>query len=206
MMPIGVPRVPYRSPKEGGWQWVDIWNCLYRERIIFLTKALDEELGNQLVGTMLYLDSENKKDMQLYINCAGGEVVPSLALHDTMRHIGSDVATVGFGGAMGMSGFLLAVGKKGKRYSLPNTRIMMHHPSGAARGQASDIQNEARELVRVRDYTNSILAQATGKPADRIARDFNRNCWFNTKEAQEYGLIDTIIRPARTAILTGIEE
>eukprot|EP00193_Tetraselmis_chui_P002850 CAMPEP_0177769586 /NCGR_PEP_ID=MMETSP0491_2-20121128/10410_1 /TAXON_ID=63592 /ORGANISM="Tetraselmis chuii, Strain PLY429" /LENGTH=270 /DNA_ID=CAMNT_0019286623 /DNA_START=128 /DNA_END=940 /DNA_ORIENTATION=+ len=205
MMPIGVPRVPYRSQKEGGWQWVDIWNCLYRERIIFLTKPLDEELGNQLVGTMLYLDSENKKDMQLYINCAGGEVVPSLALHDTMRHIGSDVATVGFGGAMGMSGFLLAVGNKGKRYALPNTRIMMHHPSGAARGQATDIQNEARELMRVRDYVNSILSQATGKTSDRIARDFNRNCWFNTKEAQEYGLIDTVIRPARTSVLTGIE-
>lgn len=206
MMPIGVPRVPYRSPKEGSWQWVDIWNCLYRERIIFLGKAIDEELGNQLVGTMLYLDSENKKDMQLYINCAGGEVVPSLALHDTMRHIGSDVATVGFGGCMGMSGFLLAVGAKGKRYALPNTRIMMHHPSGTARGQASDIQNEARELMRVRDYVSSILAVATDKTTEKVARDFNRNYWFNTKEAKDYGLIDTVIRPARTAVLTGLEE
>ena len=112
MMPIGVPRVPYRTPREGGWQWVDIWNCLYRERIIFLSKAVDDELGNQLVATMLYLDSENRKDINLYMNCSGGEVVPCLALHDTMKHVKSDVGTVGFGGVMGMSGFLLAVGAK----------------------------------------------------------------------------------------------
>lgn len=201
MMPIGVPRVPYRTPKEGSWQWVDIWNCLYRERIIFLSKPVDDELGNQLVATMLYLDSENKKDMNLYINCSGGEVVPCLALHDTMRHIGSDVSTVGFGGCMGMSGFLLAVGKKGKRYALQNTRIMVHHPSGVARGQASDMNREAKELLRIRDYMDSILAQACGKPFDVVARDFSRNKYFDTKEAQEYGLIDQIVRPARSAVL-----
>ncbi|PSC70166.1 cullin 3 [Micractinium conductrix] len=201
MMPIGVPRVPYRTPKEGMWQWVDIWNCLYRERIIFLSKPVDEELGNQLVATMLYLDSENKKDMNLYINCSGGEVVPSLAIHDTMRHIKSDVGTVGFGGCMGMSGFLLAVGKKGKRYALQNTRIMVHHPSGAARGQASDINREARELLRIRDYMDSILAQATGQPFEKVAQDFSRNKYFDTNEAQEYGLIDEVVRPRRSAML-----
>jgi ATP-dependent Clp protease protease subunit len=201
MMPIGVPRVPYRTPKEGSWQWVDIWNCLYRERIIFLSKPVDEELGNQLVATMLYLDSENKKDMNLYINCSGGEVVPSLAIHDTMKHIKSDVGTVGFGGCMGMSGFLLAVGKKGKRYALQNTRIMVHHPSGAARGQASDINREAKELLRIRDYMDNILAQATGQPFDKVARDFSRNKYFDTAEAQEYGLIDQVVRPRRSAML-----
>ncbi|DBA75091.1 hypothetical protein WJX77_004427 [Trebouxia sp. C0004] len=201
MMPIGVPRVPYRTPKEGGWQWVDIWNCLYRERIIFLGKAIDEETGNQLVATMLYLDSENKKDLNLYINCSGGDVVPCLALHDTMRHIKSDVVTVGFGGCMGMSGFLLAVGKKGKRYVLPNTRIMLHHPSGSARGQASDIQNEAKELLRIRGYVNKMLAQATGKSIERVQHDFNRNYYFNTQEAKEYGIIDNIIKPPRSAML-----
>ncbi|KAK9814397.1 hypothetical protein WJX72_005299 [[Myrmecia] bisecta] len=201
MMPIGVPRVPYRTPREGGWQWVDIWNCLYRERIIFLGKAVDEELGNQLVATMLYLSSENKKDLNLYINCSGGEVVPCLALHDTMRHIAADVATVGFGGCMGMSGFLLAVGKKGKRYVLPNTRIMMHHPSGTARGQASDIENEARELMRVRNYVNKVLAQATAQPVEKIQHDFNRNKYFDTEEAKAYGLIDQVIKPPRTQAL-----
>jgi Clp protease len=110
MMPMGVPRVPYRNPKHNMWQWVDIWNCLYRERICFLSKAVDDELGNQLVATMLYLDSESKKDISIYINASGGDVVPCLALHDTMKHIKADVATVGFGGVMGMAGFILACG------------------------------------------------------------------------------------------------
>lgn len=180
---------------------MDIWNCLYRERIIFLSKAVDEELGNQLVATMLYLDSENKKDMTLYINCSGGDVVPCLAIFDTMKYIGSDVGTVGFGGCMGMSGFLLAVGKKGKRYALPNTRIMLHHPSGSARGQASDINNEARELMRLRNYVNQVLSQATGKPIEKIQFDFNRNKYFDTKEAVEYGIIDQVVRPLRTQTL-----
>ncbi|CAL5226195.1 g9031 [Coccomyxa viridis] len=201
MMPIGVPRVPYRTPQSGGWQWVDIWNCLYRERIVFLSKPVDEELGNQLVATMLYLDSENKKDINLYINCSGGDVVPCLALFDTMKYIGSDVGTVGFGGCMGMSGFLLAVGNKGKRYALPNTRIMLHHPSGSARGQASDIHNEARELMRLRNYVNRVLAQATGKPIEKVQFDFNRNKYFDTKEALEYGIIDQVVRPLRTQAL-----
>jgi len=202
MMPIGVPRVPYRTPREGGWQWVDIWNCLYRERIIFLSKPVDEELGNQLVATMLYLDSENQKPMNIYINCSGGEVVPCLAIHDTMRHIHSDVGTVGFGGCMGMSGFLLAVGAKGRRNVLQNTHIMIHHPSGAARGQASDMNREAKELLRIRDYMDMILASATGQPFDKVARDFSRNMYFDAKEALEYGVIDQIVKPARTAMLS----
>lgn len=201
MMPIGVPRVPYRTPKEGGWQWVDIWNCLYRERIIFLSKPVDDELGNQLVATMLYLDSENKKDMNIYINCSGGEVVPCLAIHDTMRHVKSDVGTVGFGGCMGMSGFLLAVGAKNKRSILQNTHIMIHHPSGAARGQASDINREAKELLRIRDYMDSILSEATGKPFDTVAKDFSRNKYFDAKEALEYGVVDQIVKPSRGAML-----
>ena len=109
MMPVGVPRVPYKG-KFRNWQWVDIWNCLYRDRIIFMSDALNDELGNQLVATMLYLDSENKKDISIYMNVEGGDVVPSLAMHDTFKHIKSDVATIGFGGVMGMAGFLLACG------------------------------------------------------------------------------------------------
>lgn len=197
MMPIGVPRVPYRTPKESSWQWVDIWNCLYRERIIFLSKPVDEELGNQLVATMLYLDSESQKPLNLYINCSGGEVVPCLAIHDTMKHIRSDVGTVGFGGCMGMSGFLLAVGAKGRRNVLQNTHIMIHHPSGAARGQASDMNREAKELLRIRDYMDMILASATGQPFDKVAYDFSRNKYFDAKEALDYGVIDNIVKPAR---------
>lgn len=197
MMPIGVPKVPFRTPREGGWQWIDLWNCMYRERLIFLSKPVDDELGNQLVATMLYLDSEEKKDMQIYINCMGGDVVPCLAIFDTIKYIKSGVGTVGFGACMGMSGFLLAIGAKGKRYSLPNTSIMLHHPSGSARGQASDISNEARELLRLRNYVNRVLADATDKPIDKIQYDINRNKYFTVEEAKEYGLIDTILRPPR---------
>jgi ATP-dependent Clp protease protease subunit len=200
MMPIGVPRVPYRTPAENSWQWVDIWNCLYRERIIFISAAINEELGNQLIGTMLFLDSVNVKDVNLYINSMGGDVVPTLALHDTMKHMRSDVGTVGFGGAQAMAGFLLAVGKKGKRCVLPNTHIMLHQPSGAARGQASDINNEARELLRLRAYLSSTLAASTGKSPEQTAKDLSRDKYFTPDQAVEYGLIDRVIYPRRNKI------
>lgn len=195
MNPVGVPRVPYRLPRTNYWAWVDIWNCLYRERIVFLSKAVDDELGNTLVATMLYLDSENKKDINMYINASGGDVVPCLALHDTMKHIGSDVATVGFGGVMGMSGFLLACGKKGKRYALQHTSIMLHHPTGVARGQASDVHNEGRELLRVRDYMDATLSVATGRPFQSIQSDLERALYMSPQDAQEYGVIDRILQP-----------
>ena len=170
----------------------------YRDRIIFLQKPVDDELANQLVATMLYLDSEDKKDIRLYINVTGGDVVPCLALHDTMRYLKSDVGTVGFGACMGMAGFLLAAGAKGKRCALPNTRIMLHHPSGATRGQAADIDNEARELMRSRNYVNRVLSKATGKDVATVQRDFNRNKYFNAEEALAYGVIDRILPPPRT--------
>ncbi|CAG9464767.1 unnamed protein product [Pedinophyceae sp. YPF-701] len=204
MMPIGVPQVPYRSPKGDGWLWIDLWNCLYRERIIFLSNAVDEELGNQLVATMLYLDSENKKDMSIYINCSGGDVVPCLAIHDTMRFIKSDVATVGFGGAMGMSGFLLAMGERGKRYCLPNTRIMLHHPAGGARGQASDIHRESKELMRIRRYVTTLLAEQSGKvDYERFFYEISRARYYSAEEAQETGLIDTVVRPRNASAKAG---
>ena len=200
MMPIGVPRVPYKTPGEGGWQWVDLWNCLYRERIIFVGQAITEELGNQLVGTMLFLDSTNQKPMYLYINSLGGETVPSLAIHDTIKHLRSEVGTVGFGGCMGMAGFLLAVGAKGKRCVLPNTTVMLHHPSGAARGQASDMNTEARELLRLRGYLNRTLAASTGHPVEKVAQDISRECYFTPDTAVEYGVIDRIIYPRKLKI------
>lgn len=170
---------------------------LYRERIIFLSKPVDEELGNQLVATMLYLDSEDQKPLNIYINCSGGQVVPCLAIHDTMRHIRSPVGTVGFGGCSGMAGFLLAVGERGRRNVLQNTHIMIHHPSGVARGQASDMNREAQELLRIRDYMDMILASSTGQPYDKVAYDFSRNKYFDAQEALEYGIVDNIVKPAR---------
>mmetsp|Transcript_1103 Transcript_1103/g.7116 ORF Transcript_1103/g.7116 Transcript_1103/m.7116 type:complete len:231 (+) Transcript_1103:362-1054(+) len=198
---VGVPKVPYRTPGEGGYQWVDIWNVLYRERIIFLGQNIDEEFGNQIVGTMLYLDSENNKDMNVYVNCPGGDVVPSLSIHDTMKHCRSDVGTVGFGGALAMGGFLLSSGAKGKRYCLPHTKIMLHSPSGAARGQASDIENEARELLRVRRYLMQVVGKNTNHTEEQTTKDFTRDRYFTPEEAMEYGIVDQVIYPRRSAML-----
>lgn len=200
--PIGVPRVPYRNAGDGMWQWTDIWNVMYRERIIFLGQHVNEELGNQLVATMLYLDSANKKDLKLYINCPGGEVVPCLALLDTMRHIKSDVTTIGFGGCMGMAGFLLTMGQKNKRSALRNTRIMLHHPTGTARGQASCIQREAHELLKIRDYMDKLIAQQSMQPVEKVAYDLRRNLYMTTEDALEYGIIDIIVRPAKGKLHT----
>jgi len=202
MMPIGVPRVPYKTPGENSWQWVDIWNCLYRERIIFIGQQIDEELGNQLVGTMLYLDSiDGQKDMYLYVNSMGGDVVPAMAIMDTMRHICSDVGTVAFGGAMAMAGLILANGEKGKRASLPNTKMMLHMPSGAARGQAADIYNEARELLRLREHLVGVMGVAMDKDRATVKRDFDRDRYFSPEAAKTYGVIDRIIYPKRSAML-----
>lgn len=197
-MPVAVPRVPYRTPQEGNWQWVDLWNCLYRERILFVGQGVTEELGNQLVGTLLYLDSVSQKDLQMYINtCEGGSLVPSLALYDTMRHLKSDIVTVGFGGVMGMAAFLMCSGTKGKRLSLAHTRIMMHLPSGAARGSSTDMWNETRELLRIRGYMLKCLEQQTGKTKEKLLEDFSRNTYFTPETAVEYGLIDQVLRPRR---------
>ena len=146
MMPIGVPRVPYKTPNENSWQWVDIWNCLYRERIVWIGQTIDEELGNQLVATMLYLDSVDKsgKDIYLYINTEGGEVVPTMAILDTMKHINSDVGCVAFGSARAMGGMLLACGKKGKRAALPNTCVMLHHPAARRAARRATSTTRAR--------------------------------------------------------------
>merc|ERR1719473_1157749 len=193
--PIGVPRVPFRTPKENLWTWVDIWNCLYRERIIFVGQGITDEFANQLVGTMLFLDSENNKDITLYVNCKGGDIVPTLAIHDAMKHLGSDVGTIAFGGAFGMGGFLLASGTKGKRMALPNTQIMLNSPSGTARGQASDIQNEAKELIRVRAYIAERIGECTGRSMEETIVDFQRDRYFTPETALDYGIIDRVVQP-----------
>lgn len=195
MMPTAVPKVPYKHPKENRFQWVDIWNVLYRERIVFVGAAIDEELSNTLIGTLLYLDSQDNKDIMLYINSPGGEVVPALSLYDTCQSMKSDVGTLGMGGCVGQAGFLLATGQKGKRYSMPSTQIMLHQPSGAARGQASDIYNEAKELLRIRHYMSTVLANATDRSVAEVAKKFQRDTYFTADTAKEYGIIDTILYP-----------
>ena len=194
MMPIGVPRVPYKTPNENMWQWVDIWNCLYRERIIWIGQTIDEELGNQLVATMLFLDSVDRgKPMYLYINSEGGNIVPTMAIMDTMKYLNSEVGTVGFGSARAMGGLLLASGAKGKRAALPNTCIMLHHPSGVARGSASDIHNEGRELMRIRKQINEKVSAMTGRSVEQVSEEIRRDKHFTPEEALDYGIIDKVL-------------
>ncbi|HBK63350.1 MAG TPA: ATP-dependent Clp protease proteolytic subunit [Cyanobacteria bacterium UBA11149] len=193
-MPIGVPKVPYQLPGSAYTDWIDIYNRLYRERIIFLGKDVDDEIANQIIAVMLYLDSEdNNKDIYLYINSPGGSVSSGMAIYDTMQHIKSDVVTICVGLAASMGSFLLAAGKKGKRMALPHSRIMIHQPSGGTRGQATDIEIEAKEILRIRHQLNSIYAKNTGQPLAKIEKDMDRDFFMSAEEAKEYGLIDRVI-------------
>uniref|UniRef100_A0A0C9RH83 ATP-dependent Clp protease proteolytic subunit n=1 Tax=Wollemia nobilis TaxID=56998 RepID=A0A0C9RH83_9CONI len=201
MMPIGVPRVRIRTPGEGGWQWVDLWNALYRERIIFLTEWIDEALGNQILSTMLYLDSiDYSQGLSLYINGEGGDITPCMSIFDTMESLRSPVATMCLGQAYNLSGFLLAAGEKGQRWAFPLSRIALYPIAGAARGRADDIQNEANELLRIRDYLFQKLAVKTGQPVEKIKEDLDIPKRFTSQQAIEYGIIDQIARPRRIKV------
>ncbi|XP_042468835.1 ATP-dependent Clp protease proteolytic subunit-related protein 2, chloroplastic-like [Zingiber officinale] len=198
MMPIGIPRVPYRTPGEGTWQWVDLWNALYRERVVFIGEHIDEEYSNQVLATMLYLDSiESSKKIYLYINGPGGDLTPSMSIYDTMQSLQSPVATHCVGYAYDMAAYILAAGEKGNRSGMPLCEIALQTPAGVARGQADDVQNEANELLRIRDYLFSELSKKTGQPLERISKDLVYVARFTAQEALEYGLIDRIIRPSR---------
>ncbi|MEQ9000589.1 MAG: ATP-dependent Clp protease proteolytic subunit [Coleofasciculus sp. B1-GNL1-01] len=193
-MPIGVPKVPYQLPGSPYSDWIDIYNRLYRERIIFLGKEVDDEITNQIIAVMLYLDSEDQnKDIYLYINSPGGSVTAGMAIYDTMQHIKSDVVTICVGLAASMGSFLLAAGKQGKRLALPHSRIMIHQPSGGVRGQATDIEIEAREILRIRRQLNQIYADKTGQTVEKIEKDIDRDFFMSAQEAKEYGLIDRVI-------------
>ncbi|MBW4580989.1 MAG: ATP-dependent Clp protease proteolytic subunit [Tildeniella nuda ZEHNDER 1965/U140] len=184
-------------PGEPYTQWIDIYNRLYRERIIFLGKDVDDEIANQIVAVMLYLDSEDPgKDIVLYINSPGGSVTAGMAIYDTMQHIKSDVVTICVGLAASMGSFLLAAGAKGKRLALPHSRIMIHQPSGGTRGQATDIEIEAREIIRIRRQLNQIYADRTGQQLTKIEKDMDRDYFMSAEEAKEYGLIDRVIESA----------
>lgn len=195
-MPIGVPRVPYQAPGQPYSDWVNIYDRLYRERIIFLGRGVNDSLANQIIAVMLYLDSEdNNKPIYLYINSPGGSVTAGLAIYDTMQHIKSEVVTICVGLAASMGAFLLTAGTKGKRLALPHSRIMIHQPSGGVQGrtQATDIEIEAKEILRVRHELNGMMAFHTGQPIEKIAKDTDRDYFMSAQEALEYGLIDKVI-------------
>ncbi|MBD1936635.1 ATP-dependent Clp protease proteolytic subunit [Microcoleus sp. FACHB-68] len=198
-MPIGIPQVPYRLPGQPYTQWIDIYTRLSLERIIFLSREVNDGVANSIIARMLYLDSEDQgKDILLYINSPGGSVTAGLAIYDTMQHIKSDVVTICVGMAASMGAFLLTAGTKGKRLALPHARIMIHQPLGGAQGQASDIEIEAREIIRTRRQLNDMMVQRTGQPLSKIEKDTDRDYFMSAQEAKEYGLIDRVIeeRPA----------
>jgi ATP-dependent Clp protease protease subunit len=172
----------------------DIFSRLLRERIVFLVGPVTDQTANIVVAQMLFLESENPdKDIFFYINSPGGSVSAGMSVYDTMQFIKPDVSTLCMGMAASMGAFLLAAGAKGKRLALPNSRIMIHQPSGGAQGQATDIEIQAREILKLRESLNSILAERTGQTLDKIRQDSERDYFMSAGEARDYGLIDQVI-------------
>ena len=194
-MPIGTPSVPYRLPGSQMERWVDIYTRLGVERILFLGSEVNDGIANSLVAQMLYLDSEDSsKPIYLYINSPGGSVTAGLAIYDTIQYVKSEVVTICVGLAASMGAFLLAAGTKGNRVALPHSRIMIHQPlGGTSRRQASDIEIEAREILRMKEMLNRSLADMSGQSFEKIEKDTDRDYFLSAEEAKEYGLIDRVI-------------
>ncbi|NYT82974.1 ATP-dependent Clp endopeptidase proteolytic subunit ClpP [Alcaligenaceae bacterium] len=193
--PTGLGYVPIVIEQSGrGERSYDIYSRLLRERVIFFVGPVNDQSANLVVAQLLFLESENPdKDISLYINSPGGSVYAGMAIYDTMQFVKPDVSTLCTGLAASMGAFLLAAGAKGKRYTLPNSRIMIHQPSGGAQGQASDIQIQAREILSLRERLNNILAQNTGQPVERIAVDTERDNFMSAEDALSYGLVDKVL-------------
>ena len=192
-MPIGVPKVAYRLPGEAIPQWVDLYNRLYRERVLFLGSGLDDELANQLNGIMLYLSAEDStKRLFLYINSPGGSVTAGLSVFDIMHYVNAAVTTIGIGFAASMASFILAGGERGSRIVFPHCRLMVHQPQGGMQGQASEVLLEKDEIVRLRKLVGRLYVDLTGQPADIVARDLDRDTYMSAREARAYGLVDLV--------------
>lgn len=172
----------------------DIWSRLMKDRIVFLGMEVTDDLANVIVAQLLFLESEDpEKDVNLYINSPGGSVSAGLAIYDTMQYVRCPISTICIGQAASMAAVLLAAGAKGKRKALPNSRVMIHQPLGGARGQASDIEIQAREIMKTKELLNSILAKHSGQPMDRLVKDGDRDYYMSAIQAKEYGLIDEVV-------------
>jgi len=192
--PAGLGMVPIVIEQSGrGERAYDIYSRLLRDRVVFVVGPINDMTANLVVAQLLFLESENPdKDISLYINSPGGSVYPGMAIYDTMQFVKPDVSTICVGMAASMGAFLLAAGAKGKRYALPNSRIMIHQPSGGSQGQATDIEIQAREILYLRERINAILAERTGQAVDRIAKDTDRDNFMSADDAVSYGLVDKI--------------
>jgi ATP-dependent Clp protease, protease subunit len=180
---------------QGGERAYDIFSRLLKERIIFVTGAIEDHMANLVVAQLLFLEAEDpKKDIFMYINSPGGSVSAGLAIVDTMNHIKPDVSTTCVGLAASMGSVILSQGAKGKRNVLTNAEVMIHQPWGGAQGQASDIEITARHILKTREQLNKLLAKATGKPLDQIQKDTDRDFFMNAEEAKKYGIVDTILK------------
>lgn len=191
----GLGMVPMVIEQSGrGERAYDIYSRLLRERVIFLVGPVNDQTANVVVAQLLFLESENPdKDISFYINSPGGSVSAGMSIFDTMQFIKPQVSTLCMGMAASMGAFLLAAGAKGKRFALPNSRIMIHQPSGGAQGQATDIEIQAREILRLRESLNQILAERTGQPLEKIRSDSERDYFMSSEEAKTYGLIDQVL-------------
>lgn len=172
----------------------DIYSRLLKDRIIFLGTPIDDNVANIIIAQLLFLEAEDPdKDIYLYINSPGGSITAGMAIYDTMHYVKPDVSTICIGLAASMGAFLLAAGKKGKRYATPNSEILIHQPLGGAQGQASDIEIHAKRIIKVRDRLNNILADLTGQPLERVEKDTDRDNFMDADEARNYGIIDEVI-------------
>jgi ATP-dependent Clp protease protease subunit len=187
-----IPTVIEKS--QSGERAYDIYSKLLKERIVFLTGQFNDAMANSIVAQLLYLASKDpKKDIQLYINSPGGSVTAGLAIYDTMQYIKPDVSTVSIGLSASMGAMILAAGAKGKRYALPNTEILLHQVMGGAKGQASEIEITAKQIIRIKEEMNKILSKHTGQSLAKISKDTDRDFYLSAEEAKEYGVIDEVI-------------
>lgn len=187
-----IPMVVEQTPR--GERSYDIYSRLLKERVIFLVGPIDDHVANVVIAQLLFLEAENpEKDISLYINSPGGVVTAGLAIYDTMRFIKPDVSTICVGQAASMGSFLLAAGTKGKRYILPNSRVMIHQPSGGTQGQASDIAIQAKEILYLRERLNAALAENTGQTIEKIALDVERDYHMSAEDAKTYGVVDAVL-------------
>jgi ATP-dependent Clp protease, protease subunit len=199
-----VPQVVEQTSR--GERWFDVYSRLLKDRIVFLGTPIDDAVGNVIMAQLLHLESEDPdKDISLYINSPGGDVSALLAIYDTMQYIKSDVSTIVMGLAASAAAVLLLAGAPGKRYALPNSRVLLHQPHGGAQGQAIDIEIQAKEIMRLRALLEEIISQHTGQPLEKVTKDTDRDFILTAMEAKDYGIIDDILtRRGLTAEVAGV--
>ncbi len=195
-----MPIVPFVIEENGRTERsYDIFSRLLKDRIIFLTGEINGEVADLIVAEMLFLEAQDPtRDIYLYINSPGGEVIPGMAIYDTMQYIKAPVSTICLGQAASLAAILLAAGEKGKRFALPHSRIMIHQPWGGAQGQATDVEIQAKEILRIKKMGNEIIALHTGQPLEKVQKDTERDFYMSPEDAKAYGIIDQIIKRSRT--------